>query len=83
LSQNYPNPFNATTVINYQLPVDDEVTLEVYNLFGQKVATLVDGEQQAGCRSVVWDASDISSGIYFYRLTAGDFTETKRMIVVK
>jgi len=83
LSQNYPNPFNATTAINYQLPVDAEVTLEIYNLFGQKVATLVDSKQQAGYRSVLWDASSVSSGLYFYRLTAGDFTETRRMMLVK
>jgi hypothetical protein len=83
LSQNYPNPFNATTTIKYQLPVDSDVELEIYNLFGQKVATLVDSRQQAGYRSVIWDASEVSSGIYFYRLRAGDFTETKRMMLVK
>jgi parallel beta-helix repeat protein len=83
LSQNYPNPFNALTVIKYQLPVDGHVKLEVYNLFGQSVATLVDSKQQAGYRSVVWDASEVSSGLYFYRLTAGDFTQTRRMMVVK
>ena len=83
LSQNYPNPFNATTVINYQLPADSHVKLEVYNLFGQKVATLADERQQAGYRSVSWEASGVSSGLYFYKLTAGDFTETKRMMLVK
>jgi len=83
LSQNYPNPFNATTTIKYQLPAEGDVKLEVYNLFGQKVATLVDGKQQAGYRSVNWDASEISSGLYFYKLTVGDFTETRRMMLVK
>jgi len=83
LSQCYPNPFNATTVIEYQLPVHSHVKLEVYNLFGQKVATLVDSQQQARYRSVIWEASNASSGIYFYKLTAGDYTETKRMILVK
>jgi len=83
LSQNYPNPFNATTTIKYQLPAEGDVKLEVYNLFGQKVATLVDGRQQAGYRSVNWDASEISSGLYFYKLTVGDFTETRRMMLVK
>jgi len=83
LSQNYPNPFNATTMVNYQLPVDGYVKLEVYNMLGQKVATLVDSRQQTGYRSVTWDASNISSGLYFYKLTAGDFTETRRMMLVK
>ncbi len=83
LQSNYPNPFNAKTVIRYQLPVVSRVKLEVFNLLGERVATLVDGRQQTGYRSVVWDASEVSSGIYFYKLTAGDFTETKRMMLVK
>lgn len=83
LSQNYPNPFNATTVINYRLPTNNSVKLEIYSLLGQKVATLLNGKQQAGYRSVVWDVPDLSSGLYFYKLTAGDFTKTKRMILVK
>jgi hypothetical protein len=81
--QNYPNPFNASTTINYQLPIDSDVKLELYNLRGQKVATLADETQQAGYRAAVWDASEVSSGVYFYKLTAGDFTETKRMMLVK
>jgi len=83
LSQNYPNPFNATTTINYRLPADGYVSLEVYNVFGQKVATLVDETQEAGYESAVWDASSVSSGLYFYRLSAGDYTETRRMMLVK
>jgi len=83
LSRNYPNPFNATTTINYQLPVDGHVKVGVYNLLGQKVATLVEEKQEAGYRSVIWEASELSSGLYFYKLTAGDFTETKRMMLVK
>jgi len=83
LSNNYPNPFNAQTVIKYQLPVSSTVKLEVYNLLGSKVATLVNGEQEAGYRSVTWDASTVSSGLYFYKLTAGDYTETMRMMLVK
>jgi len=83
LSQNYPNPFNATTTIQYQLAEDGQVVLDVCNLFGQKVATLVDGRQGAGYKSVSWDASSVSSGLYFYRLSAGDYTETRRMMVVK
>ncbi len=83
LMSNYPNPFNAQTVIQYQLPINSSVKLEVYNLLGEKVATLVDSKQQAGYRSVIWDAKEVSSGLYFYKLTAGDYSETKRMMLVK
>jgi len=83
LLQNYPNPFNALTVIAYELPAGAQATLAVYNLKGQRLATLADSKQQAGYRSVVWDASRVSSGIYFYKLSAGDFTETRRMVLVK
>jgi outer membrane protein assembly factor BamB len=83
LGRNYPNPFNARTTISYQLPIRSHVNLEVYNLLGEKVATLVDSRRQSGCRSVTWDGSEFSSGIYFYRLSAGDYTETRRMILVK
>jgi len=83
LSQSYPNPFNANTIINYQLPVDSYVKLEVYNLLGEKVAKLVDEKQEGGYKSAIWDASEMSSGLYFYKLTAGVFTETKRMLLVK
>ena len=83
LLSNYPNPFNASTVIQYELPEVSTVRLEIYNLLGNKVATLADGEQETGYRSVTWDASEVSSGIYFYKLTAGDFSETKRMMLVK
>jgi len=83
LYRNYPNPFNATTVIDYQLPVSNRVKLEIYNILGQEVATLVDEKQQAGYRSVIWDASDVSSGLYFYKLTAGEFREVKSMTLLK
>jgi len=83
LLSNYPNPFNASTVIEYQLPTSSSVKLEVYNLLGSKVATLVNGEQEAGYKSVTWGASEVSSGVYFYKLTAGDYTETRRMMLVK
>jgi len=63
--------------------VSSSVKLEVYNILGSKVATLVNGEEVAGYKSVTWDASEVSSGIYFYKLSAGDFTETMRMILVK
>lgn len=80
---NYPNPFNTTTVINYNLPISAYIKSEIYSLLGQKVATLVNEKQQAGYKSVIWDASKLSSGIYFYKLTAGDYTQTKRMMLVK
>jgi hypothetical protein len=83
LSSNYPNPFNATTLISYELPTDAHVKLDIYNISGQKVATVVDGQQEAGYISVTWDASDVSSGVYFYKLTAGDFSEVKRMTLLR
>jgi len=79
----YPNPFNATTTITYALPSAGNVNLDVYNLAGQRVATLVNGYNDAGQHNIVWDGSGYSSGIYFYRLTAGDFTQTKRMTLLK
>ena len=77
------SPCLAQTVIEYQLPVVSHVKVEVHNLLGEKVTTLLNGKQQAGYRSVVWDASEVSSGVYFYKLSAGGFTETKRMMLVK
>jgi len=65
------------------LPLSCDVKLEIYNVLGQRVATLVDSKQQAGYRSVDWDASDFSSGLYFYKLTAGEFSQGKRMMLVK
>jgi hypothetical protein len=79
----YPNPFNAQTNISFNLPVSGDVSLKIYNLRGQNVATLVDGTLEAGQHNVVWDASYYSSGIYFYRLTAGDKVFTKRMTLLK
>jgi len=83
LYHNYPNPFNATTVIEYALPIESHVKLQVYNIRGQEVATLVNSKQQAGYRSVVWDASGVSSGLYFYRLTAGSKVFSDRMTLLK
>ena len=83
LAQNYPNPFNAQTTIGYQVPKASDVKLEVYNLNGQKVATLVNGIQTAGSHVVTWDASEAASGIYFYKLSAGDHTSMKRMALLK
>jgi len=89
LRQNYPNPFNAQTVISYQLPVDAHVNLQVYDLLGRRVVTLFRGKQQAGYRSLLWNASGVSSGFYFYKLTAQDgagkqaFSHVKKMLLLK
>ena len=83
LLQNYPNPFNAQSIINYALPSEGRVELTVFNLLGQKVATLIDGHQEAGYHSITWDASHNSSGIYFYKLNAGGHQFVKRMMLIK
>lgn len=88
LHANFPNPFNPVTTIRYDLPEASGVSLTVFNSLGQKVATLVRKQQEAGVHKVTWDGSDargqqLSSGMYFYRLKAGDFQETRKMILVK
>ncbi len=88
LLPNHPNPFNPTTQITFALPKACEAILEVYNIAGQKVATLVDGTLEAGEHTVQWDSRDqsgasVASGIYLYRLTAGEFKDTKKMILLK
>ncbi len=88
LRQNYPNPFNPSTTIAFSLPTDTNVKLEVYNIKGQLVKTLVNSHKQAGENSVVWNGTDnngstVGSGLYFYKLAAGEYTETKRMLLVK
>ncbi|MGH1366693.1 MAG: sugar-binding protein [Calditrichia bacterium] len=83
LEQNYPNPFNPTTTIEYVLAKQSDVKLTVFNTIGQKVATLVNQSQTQGSYSVALDASRFSSGIYFYRLEAGSFTQTRKMILMK
>ncbi|MFA6098237.1 MAG: peptidoglycan DD-metalloendopeptidase family protein [Patescibacteria group bacterium] len=83
LSQNYPNPFNPVTNISYSLPVAADVCLEIYNVLGQRVATLANERQVAGEHSIQWDAHQCPSGIYFYRLTTDQVTETKKMIILK
>ncbi len=83
LSQNFPNPFNPVTSISYQLPQATHVTLTVYNVTGQEVAKLVNEARPAGFHNVQWDARNVASGTYFYRIVAGNFTELKKMVVIK
>jgi PKD repeat protein len=83
LDQNYPNPFNPTTEIAFSLPNAARVTLEVFNVVGQRVAVLADGTYGAGSHIVTWDAAGNSSGVYFYRLTTTEFTQTKKMMLIK
>jgi beta-glucosidase len=82
LLDNYPNPFNPTTVISYQLPMSCDVTLKVYDLLGNEVRTLVDERQSAGTYGVSFDASTLTSGVYFYRFHAGTFAQTKRLLLI-
>lgn len=83
LEQNFPNPFNPTTTIQYQLPQDAKVTLKVYDILGSEVATLINEEQNAGYKEVQFNGNNIASGIYVYRLTAGNYISTKKMMLVK
>jgi hypothetical protein len=88
LRQNYPNPFNPATVIQYALPKSSFVKIEVYNILGQKVRTLMEEEQEPGFKMVQWDGKDdsgveVSSGVYFYKIEAGDFVECRKMALVK
>ncbi len=87
LEQNYPNPFNPVTTINYLLPGRSKVLLIIYNLRGEEIARLVDGIQPSGLHQITWDASGVSSGIYFYRIQAGPpaggFIQTRKMLLLK
>jgi hypothetical protein len=88
LHNNYPNPFNPATTIAYDLPVPAHVTLEIFNILGRKVRTLVDEYQEAGSKTVVWDGRDsgnneVATGVYFYTVRAGTFTDSKKMLLLK
>jgi hypothetical protein len=83
LAANYPNPFNPTTTIYYTLPEDKYVTLTVYNVLGQEVKRLVDGTENAGYKTATFDANNLQSGVYYYRFTAGNFTQVKKMLLLK
>jgi bacillolysin len=83
LENNYPNPFNPSTVISYQLAVNSHVTLRVYDILGRKVATLVDEQKQAGSYQATFNGSKFASGVYFYRMEAGSFVQTKKLVLAK
>ena len=83
LNQNYPNPFNPSTVISYQLPTAGFVTLNIYDVLGREVRTLVNQREHAGNYSVTFDAHHLPSGVYFYRLQAGTYTQTKKLLLLK
>ena len=83
LNQNYPNPFNPVTKISYQLPVDGNVKLSVYNILGREVDILVNEKQNAGEHNIDFNATNLTSGVYFYKLIAGSYSDTKKMILVK
>lgn len=83
LNQNFPNPFNPSTTINFSIPTSEFVTLKVYDVLGKEVGTLVNEENPAGSYEVEFNAADLSTGIYFYKLHAGSFIETKKMVLIQ
>ena len=83
LSQNYPNPFNPTTVIRYGLPHRSHVTVQVFNVLGQSVGTLEDGEREAGYHDMVFDGKGLASGVYLYRIQADEFAQIRKLILMK
>ena len=83
LEQNYPNPFNPSTTIRFSMPESAKATLKIYNISGQLVQTLVDQQLSEGCHEFQWQAKNMSSGVYFYKLTSGSFSQIKRMILMK
>ena len=83
IGQNFPNPFNPQTVISYQLPENGHVTLKIYDVLGKEVATLVNEYKEAGYHDVEFSATNLSSGVYFYKLQAGNFVSTKKMLLAR
>jgi hypothetical protein len=83
LMQNYPNPFNPSTTFRYALPKSSEVRLSVYDILGREVPVLVNERRDAGVHEVKFDASSLSSGVYFYRIQAGTYVETRKLLVLK
>jgi hypothetical protein len=83
LFQNYPNPFNPSTIISYQLPMTSNVSLKVYDILGRELVTLVNQRQSAGVYQVDFNATRFASGVYFYRLTANENSEIRKMMLMK
>ena len=83
LAQNYPNPFNPSTMIEFSLPRDSDIRLEIHNLLGQKVKTLIDAQVKQGTHKVKFDASEFSAGVYFYTLTTSEYAQTKKLVLLK
>ncbi len=83
LDQNFPNPFNPSTMISFAIPNQTDVRVSVYNLIGEEVAELLNKSLSAGFHQVTFDASNLSSGLYFYRISAGSFVDAKKMILIK
>ena len=81
--QNYPNPFNPSTMIEYTLAKESFVRLKIYDVLGREIKTLVDEKESVGKHTVQFDASGLTSGIYFYRITAGGFSQSQKMILIK
>jgi len=88
LNQNYPNPFNPVTTLRYDLPENGYVNITIYDMLGREVKTLINHTQDAGYRSVIWDATNdygkpVSAGIYLYQIQAGEYMQTKKMVLLK
>lgn len=83
LEQNYPNPFNSTTTINYQLPKSMTVNISIYDIRGHLVETLIDERKDTGSHSVAWDAENIKPGVYYYKIMIGEYSETKKCLLLK
>ena len=88
LYQNYPNPFNPTTTLRYDLPETGHLTITIYDMLGRHIKTLINQTQDAGYRSVIWDATNdygkpVSAGIYLYQIQAGEYMQTKKMVLLK
>ena len=83
LSSAYPNPFNPTTTLSFALPIESEVSLSIYNLQGRLVSTLISGNMNAGYHSVIWNADNHPSGMYFVKMVAGEYISTQKLMLVK